>query len=265
MKILVVGDPHGSLEKIKKIPKQNIDLILLTGDLGKADLVRKMAFENIERKKRGLPEKEFSPQQKKRGFMEAYSSSLKVVRYLSRYSPVYTIFGNVESSNFETRKNSKEIGLPLPFLTNSLNSIKGVKVINNRFVKVYNIKIGGLEYFIDTCWVREFKPSDYKKRLSNSKKDSKKAKSVLNSFRKLDILVCHQPPYGYLDTVSNPNAPKHWKGKHAGSKVILDYIKKQKPKYVFCGHIHEGEGKTRIGNTLVYNLGVGGYKIIEID
>jgi len=80
---------------------------------------------------------------------------------------------------------------------------------------------------------------------------------------KVDILVCHQPPYGILDKVTNKAAPKHWLGLHAGSKVIFDYIKKQEPRYVFCGHIHEGEGRARIGKSEVYNLGVGGWKIVE--
>jgi len=35
MKLLIIGDPHGKLPK--KIPK-NVDLILITGDLGKANL-----------------------------------------------------------------------------------------------------------------------------------------------------------------------------------------------------------------------------------
>jgi len=58
-------------------------------------------------------------------------------------------------------------------------------------------------------------------------------------------------------------APKSWRGKHAGSKVILDYLRKKQPLYSFCGHIHEGEGMKKIGKTEVYNLGVGGYKIVE--
>ncbi|MFQ5531940.1 MAG: hypothetical protein ACE5ES_04955 [Candidatus Nanoarchaeia archaeon] len=78
--------------------------------------------------------------------------------------------------------------------------------------------------------------------------------------------MCHQPPFGYLDKVSGKfGAPKHWRGKHAGSKVILDYIKKHQPKYVFCGHIHEGKGKTKIGKSIVYNVGFNGdYVVIDI-
>ncbi|MDP1728925.1 MAG: hypothetical protein Q8L27_01840 [archaeon] len=66
-----------------------------------------------------------------------------------------------------------------------------------------------------------------------------------------------------MDEVSSSKAPKSWMGKHAGSKIIRDYVVKIKPDYVFCGHIHEAKGKKILGKTEVYNLGVCGYKIIE--
>ncbi len=47
--------------------------------------------------------------------------------------------------------------------------------------------------------------------------------------------------------------------------MILDFIKDNQPAYAFCGHIHEGEGKKMIGKTQVYNLGVCGWKLIEIN
>lgn len=263
MRILAIGDPHGSLDKIRKIPLKGIDLILLTGDLGSADLMRKMAFKNIERKKQGLDEIDYSPAQKKRAFMEAYTSSMRVVRYLARFVPVYTIYGNVESSNSETKRLSKKLKLKLPLLTDDLNLIRNVKVINNRLANFNGIRIGGLEYFIDTNWIQEFKPSDFRKKMKKAKKATNKARRVLRNFGELDILVCHQPPYGFLDKVTFKGAPKHWQGKHAGSKTILDYIKRHQSQYVFCGHIHEGEGKTRVGRTEVYNLGVCGYKVVE--
>ena len=263
MKILAIGDPHGELGKIKKISLKGVDLIILTGDLGKANLMRKMAFRNIEREKKGLPEIEYSCSKRKKAFMEAYNSTINLVKYLSKFAPVYTIYGNVESSNAETKKLSKEIGRKLPLLTNNLNAMKNVKVINNKIVKFGNLKIGGLEYFTDTNWVREFKPEDYTKSLKFAKKQTDKVKIILKRFNKLDILVCHQPPHGVLDKVGIL-APKHWRGKHAGSKTILNYIKKKQPKYVFCGYIHEGKGKRKIGRTEIYNLGVAGHKILYI-
>lgn len=263
MKILALGDPHGDLDLIKKINLKGLDLIVLTGDLGSASLMRKRHFENVERQKEGLPKKEYSPLQKKQAFMEAYTSTIKLVKYLAKFAPVYTIFGNVESSNAETRKQSKEIGLPLPFLTDDLNAIDNVKVINNKVVNFQGVRIGGLEYFVDTNWVEEFKPSDYEKKYALAKKATEKAKATLARFEKLDVLVCHQPPFGYLDQVNFQGAPAHWQGKHAGSKTILAYIKQKKPRYVVCGHIHEGAGKTIIGKSNVYNLGVGKFQIFE--
>jgi Icc-related predicted phosphoesterase len=263
MKVLAIGDPHGDLDKVKRIPTSDVDLILLTGDLGSASLMRKMAFENVERQKQGLEKREFSPTQRKKAFMEAYTSTMKIVRYLAKFAPVYTIFGNVESSNAETRKESKEIGLTLPFLTDDLKEIDGIRIINNRLVNLNGVRIGGLQYFVDTNWVQNFKPKDYRKRMKKSKKQTDKAREVLSRFGEVDILLHHQPPYGYLDKVGSM-APKHWQGKHAGSKLILDYIQRKQPRYAFCGHIHEGEGMRRIGRTEVYNLGVCGYKLVEL-
>jgi Icc-related predicted phosphoesterase len=264
VRILAIGDPHGEIEKIKRIHLAGVNLILLTGDLGNASLLRKIAFENIERKKRGLPEIKYGPQEKRRGFMEAYNSTIRLVKYLSKYSPVYTIYGNVESSNSETRELSKEIGLPLPLLTDNLNSINGVRIINNRIANFQGIRIGGLDYFRDTSWVREFKPSDYREKLKSARKETEKTKKILNNFGSLDVLVCHQPPYGVLDKVTAKFAPKSWYGKHAGSQTILNYIKKYQPDYVFCGHIHEGEGMKKVGRTQIYNLGVAGYRFVEL-
>ena len=55
-----------------------------------------------------------------------------------------------------------------------------------------------------------------------------------------------------------------WVGRHAGSKIVLEYILREQPGYVFCGHIHEGAGFEMLGRTDVYNLGSGGFKIVEL-
>ena len=264
MRICAIGDPHGSLDKIKQVPLSNIDLILLTGDLGSANLMRKMAFDNIERKKQGLDGIEYTPAQKKKGFMEAYVSTMRIIKYLCRFAPIFTIFGNVESSNYDTRKESRKIGVALPYLSNDLNALPNVRVINDRIANFGGIRIGGLKYFVDINWIKEFEPSDYKEGLTKAKKETDKAKKVLRWFDSLDILVCHQPPYGILDKVTAKFVPKYWQGKHGGSKAILQYIKSKSPEYVFCGHIHEGQGMKKIGKTEVHNLGAGGYKIVEL-
>jgi Icc-related predicted phosphoesterase len=265
MKILIIGDPHGDVSKLKKIPKKGIDLILLTGDLGSADLARKIFFENIERKKKGLEELKEDAKYAKNIHMEIHDSTMNVLKYLSRFAPVYTIEGNVAIfTDFEAKKDSKKWKTKFPSTIKEIKKLGNVHLVKNKLRVLDDVRIGFLEWFTDIYWVKEFKPADYRKRMRKAKKETDKARRVLKSFKDLDILVCHQPPYGYLDKVKNPAAPKHWQGNRAGSKVILDYVKKRQPTYVFSAHIHERKGKTKIGKSEVYNLGVAGHKILKV-
>ena len=258
IKILAIGDPHGS-DKIKDIPFEDIDLILVPGDLPKADIARKLFSERVEGKTN-------DPKLAKKAFIEIYDSTLKVLKFLSKKAPVYFIYGDFEYSDERVKRRSKQIGYKLPFIFKAMKSIKNIKVIQDKVVNFKGIRIGGLERFEDVNWVRDFKPIDYDKRMKRAKKETDRAKKILKKFGYVDILLCHQPPYGILDKVRNPNAPKNWQGKHAGSKAIFSYIKTKSPKFVFCGHIHESKGKKKIGKTAVYNLGFGGdYKIIDIN
>ena len=266
MRILAIGDPHGGLEKIRKIPIKNIDLIFLTGDLGKADLARKRSFENTKRKQQGLPKLKNSAQHSKSVHNEIHKSTIEILKYLSKYAPVYSIQGNVGiPSVSQVKEDYQKYGIKLTSTREQVNRMRDVSIVKNRLRVLDDLRVGFLEYFVDTSWVREFKPKDYQKSMRKAKKQTEKAKRVLGRFGdNLDILVCHQPPFGFLDKVNFPGAPEHWQGKRAGSKSILDYIKDHKPRYVFCGHIHEGEGMIKMGRTEVYNLGVAGYKVIEI-
>jgi len=90
MNILAIGDPHGDLASVRKLPVSKADLILLTGDLGKADFARKRAFENIERKKKGLKELKYNSKDIKEIHMEIFNSTLEVWRYLSKFAPTLT-------------------------------------------------------------------------------------------------------------------------------------------------------------------------------
>lgn len=258
MKICFIGDPHGNLEKIKEIPLDNsIDLIVLTGDLGKSNLIRNIAFQKYSNQKTQISNSKY-----KEAFFETFNSTMEIITYLKQFAPIKTIYGNVEFSKEETLEISKKINLELPILDDELKKLN-VDVINNQIRIVNDTKIGGLQYFIDTNWVNEFDPNNIDK-MNFAQKETTYSNKILEEFGFIDVLVCHQPPYQILDRVDSQNAPENWRGKHAGSKTILNYIQKYQPKYIFCGHIHEGEGFEKVENTEVYNLGVGGYKIIEL-
>ncbi len=267
MKVCAIGDPHGDIAKIRKIPLNDIDLILLTGDLGKANLARQRFFDNIARKKEGLKELKEDAKFARESHLEIHNSTIGLLRYLSRYAPVYSIMGNVGIPTLsEVKKDNKKYHIKNLCTRDIVDLMRDVYLVKNKTRIIDGLRIGFLEYFVDTSWVETFKPTDYRKKLAKARKETAKARRVLRRFGKdLDILICHQPPYGILDRVSGKyGAPKSWQGKHAGSKIILNYIRKNHPRYVFCGHIHEGEGMKRIGKTEVHNLGVASHKIINI-
>ncbi|HEV2386200.1 MAG TPA: metallophosphoesterase [Candidatus Acidoferrales bacterium] len=72
-------------------------------------------------------------------------------------------------------------------------------------------------------------------------------------------LVVHFPPWGTcLDEV----AP----GRHAGSRVLRQWVERTQPRYLFCGHIHECAGKTdTIGSTACINVGKAGHLLELTD
>lgn len=67
------------------------------------------------------------------------------------------------------------------------------------------------------------------------------------------ILISHNPPKA--ETVDKVN-----ESLHAGSQKFTDYIKEKQPLCVVCGHIHEGVGIEKIGDTTVINPGSLGEK-----
>ena len=83
------------------------------------------------------------------------------------------------------------------------------------------------------------------------------------------IFVSHNMPYNCrLDKIRDKNAPASVRGKHYGSKLIRRIIDKHQPVLAIGGHIHENQGKCKIGRTLVVNPGAavdGRCAIIDFD
>lgn len=68
-------------------------------------------------------------------------------------------------------------------------------------------------------------------------------------------LVAHCPPAG---TKLDEYAP----GKHAGSTAVREWVEREQPAYLFCGHIHETAGlMDSIGATQCINVGKQGFAL----
>ncbi|MGM5483696.1 MAG: metallophosphoesterase family protein [Nanobdellota archaeon] len=201
--ILIIGDIHGNIDFLKKIDYNDIDTILLTGDIAKCDKLRKISFEKKE--------EETTPQEIKNAYLQVFNSTKKILKYLSKKGKIYMIYGNVENYAGEEDKISKKTGHNFPKLKKLIKDIGNIRIINNRIAKVKGLKIGGLGFFNDINWVEEFQPEDYEESFLNALVQTKKIQKTLSWFDKLDILLTHQPPYVFCGHIHEAKGKKKLK------------------------------------------------------
>jgi hypothetical protein len=75
------------------------------------------------------------------------------------------------------------------------------------------------------------------------------------------IFCPHAPP-------SDTACDRLRNGEHVGSPVIREFVEREQPDLVLCGHIHESRGVDEIGRTRIANPGpvaAGHYAVVEVD
>jgi len=258
MKILAIGDFHGKFPgKLKRIAQsKEIDLILCTGDFADADKIRKLIFKNWTDKPWY---EQIGIKKAKQIEKESFDSGLNVLNELNKLNKkVYVVFGN--SDFYRERGSTSDDPLIPGFYEDKIRKLKNIILVDNKKLSTRDFDILGFGGYVD-CTEYIKNPIDGDKeeqimRLERYLYDQLKLKKLFlkKGKSKEIIFLAHYPPYGVMDKVSFiKNSPMY--GKHVGWEPYNEVIRKHKPKLVLCGHMHEYQGKKKLGKSLVVNPG----------
>jgi len=274
MKILAIGDFHGKFpSKLKKkIKKEEFDLIVSVGDycgnkeLG--DLFFKHAYKTGKELSEFIGKKKNNQLEKKN-----YESGVKILNELRKLDkPIIGITGNWDPNSYPHIGHSRVKEKYLGAFKKYIRKLEDFKMIDFKSSKFQGLNFVG--------YPKSTHPGMVDKSIEKKlKKDGKKGEKIIsrikkhnkdyyNKFKKIldrdSIFVSHNCPYYILDKI----AQGEMKGKHYGSWLTKELIKKFNPFLVICGHMHENWGRKKVGRTLVVNPGAavdGKAVLIDVD
>jgi Icc-related predicted phosphoesterase len=156
------------------------------------------------------------------GDISNYKNAISVIARLNDLPiPVLAIRGNSD----------------LPRVENLLEMYPNIQSLHFKHISIDNTRFTGIGGTL---------PLPFRSRIClNEKRALSRLESHINGSQ---ILVFHTPPRWAQDEVF---------GKfHAGSKNLYQFVKKNQPNVLICGHIHERSGITSIGKTLIVNCSI---------
>jgi len=273
MRILAIGDFHGKfpVKLKKKIEKEKIDLILSNGDYAGIDEWRKplkKVFKATEKGQDLTVENIIGKKRYNELLKKDYAAGKVILRELNKLKiKTFSVFGNGDWYKvfFNPRRWKRDYGL-------FIKKLKYVKNINRgkaRFRKLSIVGFGGYldpDVYFTKKGIKATNSNKeiLKRRKKRYKQQEKRLIKLMKN--KPDILLIHYNPYKCLDKMKAKGFLLT--GSCMGVCFYNRAIKKYKPKLVVCGHMHENQGKCKLGKTLIINTGAaceGRAAIIEFD
>ena len=262
MKILAIGDFHGKFPvKLKNLVKR-VDLIVSVGDYFPFSY-RKIWFKHCYKSDTELwgvvGKKKYSEWVKK-----DLKSGEKVLKQLNKIKiPIISVTGNLDYTKWEDAidgKRSKWKWAGQDFFSKIIKKYKKIKIFDYSYLKFNDVVFIGM--------AKSTFPGRVKSK--NYKKYRKKLDKLFRKFKnKKIIFVSHHVPYKTkLDKLISKEAPEKVRGRSNGSKLTRRIIERYQPVLNIAGHMHENQGKDKIGKTMIINTGAahdGKAAIIDFD
>lgn len=263
VKILVIGDFHGKFPSGLKKEAKNVDFIISLGDYygmsGWDDYLIEMFKSFKNNTGYLLPEKYYGEKKYERLEKNAYVNMKKILLDLSNLRrPVYTIMGNYDYSLYKFPFEKNIVSDDQKDFTKWFKDLKSIKSFNYRIKKINGVEFLGFGGYMDD----EFHlPNRNKKNLNDREverlkrfdKTKKKFFNLVSKMKYRGIFVLHYPPSGKFGKVADKRNP--YVGEDVGIRFFRDAIKKERPYFVLCGHMHEHQGMVKMYGVPVISVG----------
>jgi Icc-related predicted phosphoesterase len=155
----------------------------------------------------------------------------------------------------------KKFGHPLLAVAGNMDSpeIDGVLEASGVSINGRGVKVGDVGFFGASA--SPFSPLHTPYEIS----EEETAQRIEAGYRAVKdagvkVFVPHAPP-------ANTKVDKVFLGKHVGSTSVREFIEREQPDVVICGHIHEARGQDMIGKSKIVNCGAaskGYYAVVDI-
>jgi len=278
MRILAIRDLHGKFPaKLKNLAK-DVDLVIAVGDYAGIrgwykylNYLFKEVKNKVEMNLIKSPKEFFGKEKYNLLIKKDNLKAKKVLKSLNKLNKkVIFVFGNADDEWYEYPFD-KKIWQVKKSNIQFYKKLKNLSEITYSKTKFKNIAFIGFGGYMDTdsMMQREKKNGDknkIKRLISRRQKSKRRLFNIIEKTSGKRIFVFHYPPAKVFDKVNDKKNPYH--GETMGVDFFRQAIKKYNPSLVLCGHMHEYQGKTKIGKTLVVNPGAvvdGKGAIIDFD
>lgn len=279
MKILAIGDFHGKFPKKFEqiIKKEKIDCVISVGDHSGVEEWVPYVLEFFKRLKKNGERLSAEEYFGKEGYKKLLKKDVAAGKFvlsklneIGKNIPTIFIFGNGDDDwyryPFDRRVGSDKMRL------NFVKRQKNLININYRTHKVLGYRFLGFGGYMDTD--NMLKKKSYESKKTNEGRKKRRARSeirlnkMLKNIKKNEksIFVFHYPPRGVFDVIKDRK--NVFNGENTGISIFIDAIKKKKPIFALCGHMHEYQGMKKLHGVPIINPGdaaEGKCAVIEVN
>lgn len=246
-----------------EIPEEGFDLVLCVGDIcGGTDQMRSSMFEAMDTEKEWY--ELFGEEEAAEAVKSSIEEGKEILSELNSLGvPVFVVPGNWDWTGENSDWGFLE-GRGYPEMLEGFENIHDLN-FDSREIDGWKFIGYGPCSGPEIPQYEDDKPdSDEEMRdIREEYEDKKRRLKNLFSEGKTVFLSHNVPQDTSLDEIDNEDSPVH--GRHYGSIIVRELIEEFSPEYSIAGHMHEGEGREKVGDAECLNTGLNTVWVLDSE